>query len=248
MGTWGVAVFSDDLAADLRDDFRDLIGEGLSATEAVEKLLGQYKSSLEDDDESLVFWIALALTQWKLGRLEERTKQEALRAIESGQDLRRWDDARNRKKRAAVLEKARAQLLSPQPPAKRVPRRIKAANDWQVGELVGLRLQSGNWTPLRVIGHHTDKGGRYAICELLDWVGDEIPPAERLAEMPIMNRRGSGPPKICQFMLGQARKKQDQARLRRLGIISTPSQKPGGYAVLIWPRLDWLLEDIFGIK
>src|SRR5437868_15010504 len=122
MGTWGVAVFSDDLAADLRDDFRDLIGEGLSSTEAVEKLLASHASSVKDEDERPVFWIALALTQWKLGRLEERTKEEALRAIDSGEGLRRWDVPKDRKKRAAVLEKVRTQLLSPPPPPKRVSR------------------------------------------------------------------------------------------------------------------------------
>ena len=88
MGTWGVAVFSDDLAADLRDEFRDLIGEGLSSTEAVDKLLGEYASSLEDDNEKSVFWIALAAAQWKLGRLEERTKKEALSLIATGEDLK----------------------------------------------------------------------------------------------------------------------------------------------------------------
>jgi hypothetical protein len=104
MGAWGVAVFSDDLAADVRDDFRDLIGEGLSTTQAVEKLLASHASSANDEDEMAVFWIALALTQRKLGRLDERTKQEALRLIESGQDLRRWDASKDRQKRVAVLE------------------------------------------------------------------------------------------------------------------------------------------------
>ena len=105
MGAWGVAVFSDDLAADLRDDCRDLIGEGRSSTQAVEKLLAGYASSLADDDDMAVFWIAVALTQWKLGRLEERTKQEALHVIESGQDLRRWDAPRDRIKRARSEER-----------------------------------------------------------------------------------------------------------------------------------------------
>jgi hypothetical protein len=125
MGVWGVAVFSDDLAADLRDEFRDLIGEGLSSSEAVDKLLSEYASSVEDDDEKSVFWIALASTQWKLGRLEERTKIEALRYIANGEDLKRWDGSKDRKKRAAILEKLREQLLSPQPPPKHVPRTVK---------------------------------------------------------------------------------------------------------------------------
>ncbi len=79
MGTWGVALFQDDLAADLRDEFRDLIGEGLSSTEATDRLKTEFASSLEDVDEKPVFWIALAHIQWKLGRLDEHTKHEALR-------------------------------------------------------------------------------------------------------------------------------------------------------------------------
>ena len=35
MGTWGTGLFSDDLAADVRDEFRDLIGEGLTTEAAV---------------------------------------------------------------------------------------------------------------------------------------------------------------------------------------------------------------------
>ena len=247
MGTWGVAVFSDDLAADVRADFRDLIGEGLSSTQAIEKLLAMHASALKDDDERAVFWISLALSQWKLGRLEERTKQEALSLIASGQDLRRWDGSKDRKKRLAVLEQARKQLLQPQPPPKRVTRKIKAANDWQVGEVVGLRLQSGNWTLIRAIGHHSDKGGRFAVCELLDWIGKELPPENAVSELPIKL-----PPAphtaVAQFMLAEARKKQDQARLQRLDIVSTPTQKPGSFLVLAWPKLDRILEEWFGIK
>jgi hypothetical protein len=246
MGAWGVAVFSDDLAADLRGEFRDLIGEGLSSSQAVDKLLGEYASSVEDDDEKSVFWIALASTQWRLGRLEERTKKEALRLIATGEDLKRWDDSTGRKKRAAVLEKVREQLLSPQPPAKRVPRTVKGANNWSVGELVGLQLKSGRWSLLRVIGHHEDKGGRHAVCELLDWVGDEFPSVEQVAKLPIKrepNMRG-----ISQFGFQDPIKSKDQARVKRLGIHSRPAQECGGYTFLVWPNVDRLLKEFFGLE
>ena len=171
MGTWGVAIFSDDLAADLRADLTELIGEGLSVSEATDRLMTEYASSLNDPDEKTVFWIALASAQWKIGRLEERTKQTALQIMDDGSDLIRWQNPKDRARRAEVLEKARAELLSAQPPAKRIPRSIKEANDWQIGEIIGFRLLSGKWTLLRVIDHHVDKGGRFAICELLDWIG-----------------------------------------------------------------------------
>lgn len=246
MGAWGVAVFADDLAADLRDEFRDLIGDGLTSSEAVDRLLSEYASSVEDDDEKPVFWIALASTQWKLGRLEERTKNEALRLIANGDDLKRWDDSNDRKKRAAVLEKVREQLVSPQPPPKRVPRSIKGANDWSVGEVVGLQLKSGRWTLIRVIGHHEDKGGRHAVCELLDWVGEDFPSAEQVPKLPIKreaNLRG-----ISQFGFQDPIKSKDQPRVKRLGLHSRPAQTCGGYTFLVWPYVDKLLKELFGLE
>jgi hypothetical protein len=128
-----------------------------------------------------------------------------------------------------------------------VPRRIKAANDWQIGEVAGLRLQSGKWTLTRTVGHHSDKGGRFAVCEILDWVGDEIPPAAAVSELP---HKRPPPPRtaVAQFMLGMPRKKHDQARLLRLGIVSTPAQKPGNVLVLAWPRIDRTLDEWYGLK
>jgi hypothetical protein len=46
MGTWGTGLYSDDLAADLRGDFRDLLGEGVPASVAVDRLMSEYAESL----------------------------------------------------------------------------------------------------------------------------------------------------------------------------------------------------------
>ncbi len=246
MGTWGVAIFSDDLAADLRGDFRDLIGDGLTSTEATDRLLAEYVSSLDDSDEMPVFWIALAVAQWKLGRLEDRTKQMALQVIDNGMDLARWDNTKDRAKREVVLAKTREELLSVSPSAKRIPRTIKESNEWQVGELIGYKLLSGKWTLFRVIDHHTDKGGRFAICELLDWVDAQLPPPEKLDGLPI--RRDKSLNGISQFLFQHPKKKNDQTRVVRMGISSTPQQTKGGYAVFVWPHVDRRLESIFELR
>jgi hypothetical protein len=109
----------------------------------------------------------------------------------------------------------------------------------------GLRLRSGNWTLIRVIGHHTDKGGRSAICELLDWVGDPLPSAEAMRELPI--RVEANERRISQFLLPEPRQKADQLRLQRLGVSSAPAQQPAGYTALPWSYLDQQLESIFGL-
>lgn len=49
MGAWGSAIFSDDTAADLRDDWKDLLGEGLSPEEATKKLVEEYQPGSDGD-------------------------------------------------------------------------------------------------------------------------------------------------------------------------------------------------------
>ena len=49
MGAWGTGVFSDDTASDVRDNYLDLIGDGLSGVEAT-KLLREWSGTLDDPD------------------------------------------------------------------------------------------------------------------------------------------------------------------------------------------------------
>lgn len=246
MGTWGTALFSDDLAADLRSEFRDLIGEGLTTSAAIQRLKSEYKSSLRDPDEAPVFWLALAAIGWRLGRLDDEVRQNALRVIELGQDLARWEDSAARLKREQVLAKLRSQLQSTPPPRKQIPKRIKSANEWRLGEVVGFRLLSGRWVLLRVIGHHQDRGGRSAVCELLDWTGTS------LTDLPAINslsfRKESAPRGVSQFLFQEPRLKKDQARLERTGILSTPAQECGGYTAFVWPFVDQLFYELFDLR
>jgi hypothetical protein len=87
MGAWGTALFSDDTACDVRDSCIDLVGDGLTGPEATKALLREWSASLNDPDESPVFWLALAATQWRCGRLEDHVLQQALNVIDSGSDL-----------------------------------------------------------------------------------------------------------------------------------------------------------------
>jgi hypothetical protein len=122
MGTWGTGIFSDDNAADLREDYRDLIGDGLSSPEATDRLLAEWGSSISREPEyAATFWLALAVTQWKCGRLEDRVKAKALAAIDDGSALRPWLAGKFERKRKSVLDAVRQQIESPQPPHARSP-------------------------------------------------------------------------------------------------------------------------------
>src|SRR4051812_35764379 len=113
MGAWGTAIFSDDTAVDVRDDYRDHVGDGLSGPAATDRLLDEWRTTLGDPDEGPVFWLSLAATQWKCGRLEPRVLEKALEVISSGAGLERWkDDPKLLKKRQTVLAKLEEQLSS----------------------------------------------------------------------------------------------------------------------------------------
>lgn len=249
MGAWGTGIFSDDTACDVRDSYIDLIGDGLSGPEATKRLISDWSRTVDDPDDGPVFWLALAATQWRKGRLEEFVLRRAIGVIEAGTDLARWStNPRDYKERRAVLDKLRAQLTSPQPPAKRIAKRFRDSNDWSVGDLVSYRLRSGQSIIFRVIGHHTDAGGTAPICELLDWVGEKIP--ANLAALgvwrPVQSKINQ---RISQLMIGRVRAgERPDDRLCQIGVNLNPSQRPGGYTVTLWRHLDGFLKEYFGVE
>lgn len=246
MGVSGTALFSDDNAWDVRDTYLRLVGDGSTGPQATKRLLREWAELLDDAHVAPVFWLALAATQWKCGRLESKVLQQALRAIDSGSDLARWDaGSRDQKKREAVLKKLRAQLTSPQPPEKRILKPFYDSNDWKVGDLITYRLLSGRLVILRVIGHHTDNGGTSPVCELLDWVGVDLPDKSQLRALGI--RKSNGHP-ITQFMIGRIKEKErPDDRLQHLKMNSKPAQRPMPYVVLRWSWLDKTLKEQFGL-
>lgn len=185
MGAWGTGIFDDDLALDVQSAFRDLIAEGQSPQDATQKLIQDFQASAEDHDESTTFWIALAVTQWKLGRLLPEVSSRAIELVDRGGDLTRWKDEGpgHVKKRKTALEKARDQLASPQPAAKRVRKRYVSTTDWQVGYAVSYRLKSGRLILLRVVHVDETRGERTAWIDVLRWVGSEVPTAKEIASL-----------------------------------------------------------------
>ena len=73
MGTWGPGIFSDDEAADARGDWRDAVirGEDLeAATDHILRGIVDAKPGPRQDPYAANVWIALAVAQFKTGRLE----------------------------------------------------------------------------------------------------------------------------------------------------------------------------------
>jgi hypothetical protein len=249
MGTWGTGLYSDDTACDVRDDYKDILGNGISEPEATKHLIEQWKSELSDPDTAPVFWLALADAQWNLGRLQEKVKKEALTVIENGSDLARWlPDKKLERMRKGVLERLSQKLITAQPVEKKVKKRFVDSTDWNLGDVYSLRLKSGKLALLHVIGFHQDKGGRGPVCEILEWIGQNAPDKKAIEKMGY--RFAKEPSQhLCQFLFGSLSAKDFQKE--RVNLVAQnvkPKQKCGGYTVIFWRSVDKQFEQFFRLQ
>jgi hypothetical protein len=249
MGVWGTGIFQDDTACDIRDSYRDYLGEGMTGMEATTRILQEFGSGLQaDPHESGVVWMALAAAQWKHGRLEEETKDQALKAIDSQTDLEHWKpDTRDFTRRKAALEKLRVQITSPQPESRNVPRRILCESQWSEGDLFGYRILDGRLILFRVIGHHTDKGGKYPICLLLDWIGEEVPGKDELQTLDVKQSRSDYKHSIKQMMLLGFNRKWAKRVVEVEARVSTMKTNVAS-SVVYFKHLDDFLKEWFLIE
>jgi hypothetical protein len=241
VGTWGTAIFSDDLAADIRDGWRALIGDGVAPADATRRVLADYSSSVDDPDERSVVWLALAVTQWKTGRLVDSVRDTAVDIIDSGADLARWQTPPERKARQKVLAKAREQLLSPQPPAKRLPKPKQSVTPYGPGDLIGYTHDSGARFLLWVMANQTDQDGEYNQAEVLDHVGGQLPDpitASRLPAMPLSN--GPTAERLGFVLIDAAKIPAGRADL--IGNVPRPADRPPPTLLIVNVREldDWL--------
>lgn len=173
MGTWGVGLYENDTASDVRDEWLTKIRQGSSGEVATKELLEEWGRA---DDEPL-FWLALADTQWTWGRLEAHVQEEAERVLAAGADLSLWERSKNRADRIRVLDALAARLKKSPPSPK--PIRVRGDTmDWKRGQLWSYRTLDGKYVVLRVAAFDPECGLVGApVTELLDVVLDDLPAA-----------------------------------------------------------------------
>ncbi len=182
MGAWGTSLFSDDMACDVRDHYRELLEDGVEDSAATGQTVEKFRAYLEEPDG--IALIALAVTQSKLGRLDADIRDRALAVLDRGADLETWkhDNPKLLPKRRAMLEKARAQLAGPQPLRKRVrpPKRISSG--LAAGDVLALELP-GRVTLLRVVRVRAHRKGETPVLEELEFDASEVPSRDALERL-----------------------------------------------------------------
>ena len=178
MGAWGVLLYQDDVAEEVRDAYIDRIRSGKSSQEATDELIEDYRCEIDDPEDGPIFWFALADTQWKYGRLLDSVKVRALEHIKDGSDLERWkaEGEKPAARRKAVLEKLEGKLLSPMPKEKKFGKSRLFRCEWNDGDLYAYRMKSEE-------AEACGLSGKYILLRKVDegfWHPGHIVPIVRL--------------------------------------------------------------------
>jgi hypothetical protein len=197
VGTWGVAIFSDDLAADVRGDWRDGVLEGHEPLELTARLEAEYAAAIADADESSVFWLALAAAQMETGRLLDEVRDRAVMIVDSGIDVARWqaEDETLAAARQKVLARLRDKLTGPQPKPKRLRHPRNLAVPFDLGDVVLVHGREGVARALFVVVdqvHGHPRGAIHPVVEGLFWDGiGPTPTADDIRRLPTMLSDGA---------------------------------------------------------
>ena len=141
MGAWGAGLYQDDVTCDVKDDYLNRLRIGYTNEEATEDVIDCNYNYIEDVEDGPIFWMALADTQWKYGRLLPSIKEKALEVIHDGSDLERWkEEPTNYRKRKKVLEELEKRLTSSQPPEKKITKLRLHKSTWDIGDVLLLKL------------------------------------------------------------------------------------------------------------
>jgi hypothetical protein len=183
VGAWGPGLWSDDTATDVRATYREALEDGMSDDAAAEKVLGDFASDLGDADTRSVVWLALAAAQSTVGRrLRDDVRAQALRAIDSGENMRLWEhlDARTVAKRGSVLAKLREQLVAEPKSRKAVRRPARPQTALTPGDVVSCTAVSGRVHLLAVRAIHESRYAVVPVVELLDYAEPALPSQDAL--------------------------------------------------------------------
>ena len=156
MGIWGAGIFQNDTAADIKDEYTELLRDGLSPQAASRAMLAQNREILDMGGyDALEFWLGLAQIQWTYGRLQPDVKDAALQQLADHHHLAVWQ-AENPKllsKRAAEMEAFAQRMNTAQPPEKKVKPFAPFECVWQVGDIFAYPLQSEESIRRGLYGH-----------------------------------------------------------------------------------------------
>jgi hypothetical protein len=243
MSASGTGIFDDDVACDVRAQFRAQLRDGKTPVEATRAVLRDWKPALADAEDGPVIWLALAAIQHRYGCLDARVKAKVLAVIDDGSDVDHWratgkpDLVRSR---IAVLKRLRAKLEAPPVAPKKLPEKPERTRPpfreeksaWPQGEVLAYRLQSGQYILLHVCGSSgSERVGWAPIVAMMNWRGKRLPTLKRIRQLPYKMLFDSITKHtyVSVFSLGRARESELPID-RVVRHVATRSAERGDYA------------------
>lgn len=257
MGTWGPAIFSDDLAADVKEDFKLKIGLQKSNDTATQEIINEYQESINDPEEHTVFWLALATIQWDLGRSNPLVNKKALQIIESGDDLKRWEGSNDYNKRNVVLTKLHNKLVSNPPPEKKVKKPYIQSTPFEKGQIISLQLKNGKYCLIGIVDIKKQyQGDTYPLAELYDYYSDQDPTNQEIQKLKTKRiaeaiTHGGLTIQSSQQFLILSSGVRDTTPMKRIKILKDETAKkinPGTQKTWFWKTIEKEIIDIFELN
>lgn len=143
MGIWGPKMYEDDLAQDIKENYKTLLQKGKTNEETISEILSSYKEEIKDIDEGPVFWMVFADTLWDYGRLTDEIKEKAIQEIELGNNLNKWKKEGTLKEykiRERELEKLKEKLNMPMTKEKKICKESRYKFEGQPGDVYIYKL------------------------------------------------------------------------------------------------------------
>ena len=149
MSGWGTKIFDNDFALDVKTDFVNLIGVGMSIEE-IEDFIMQYQPQIDDDD-SCAFWTALAKIEWDYGLLQENTKRIAQHVIKTFPDSHLYISEKDQVKRSQELERLYLQLDTINEKPRKIRKTYVYRTSWKVGDIFAYPLDN-QYVYIHIVG------------------------------------------------------------------------------------------------
>jgi len=243
VGVLGTGLYDDDTAADVRDQWRDLVSSGVDPVEATSRLIAGFESELDDPEVAGPFWLALADTAWRAGRLEPRVLERARAVLATPHELNRWT-GKDRDRRAAILDRLRDQLDRPQPAPRTIaaPRGPQPPTDLVPGEVLAWRLPTDVYVLLWIVTLG-DYLGTVPVCALLDWRGPSPPQADVIRRLPT---RTSADGLEHFYLIKAGPRDRPPTSVVRLGRLRSEETGRKGEAVTTWKHFPAQIIKLFG--
>ena len=207
MGCWGEKLYQNDLAQDLKEEYKTYLKIGYSDLEVENMMINSFKEEFGEENNEKIFWLVLADQEFKLGRLSTKTKEKALNYIKDS-ETKELIDLKNRIE-SKPLER------------KKMGKFYMKRSLYNVGDILAYKIKSTNVTNKKN-NNLTDKYvlfevtgmvrlnigclpmnefyDEYPVITLLDWVGDEIPNKEQLSIISYKKRENIGEKIIINFL------------------------------------------------